>query len=129
EAAAAETDPSARLAVGDALRDQIALARRGARDQQVDALADRAGAGRVGRDLLAHHGGEVAVEREQELLHVASGLVVRETIPARSGRIVRAGLERLTSTALCCTRSTQPPIPERFDPRHARQSSSHSWPQ
>jgi hypothetical protein len=51
------------------------------------------------------------------------------TIPARSGRIVSAELERLTSTALCSTRSTQPPIPERFDPRHARQSSSQSWPQ
>jgi hypothetical protein len=62
--------PSAGLAVHDALGDQLARAFRGARDEQVDPRPDLRAVRARARDLLADERVEVTVEREEEGLHL-----------------------------------------------------------
>src|SRR5205823_2211404 len=76
-------DPAALLAAEVALHDHLALARRGAGDEQVDAPPDRRRVGARERDLLPDDRRQVAVEGEHELLELrALGVVHAEHVGA-----------------------------------------------
>jgi hypothetical protein len=97
EVTAREAIPAARLAGEVPLHDEVALACRGAGDEEIDARTDDRPVVRVERDLLSDDGREVAVEREQELLDVPALLVALEADRGSAEARVRedAGVEEV----------------------------------